>query len=386
MAPRQAVWFRQVTPERDNIRSALANAIDAGSAELAVQLVANHPYRQSASTSPIGEVFSVARVLELPGAAAEPGYPRVLMVAAYHTIWTGDYHSADELCQQALEAERRLLAPLQGPRIESDVCALQAQAALGAGAYPDAVSGYARAAELAAADGFPGIAAMYLAFGVSSAVLGGGAIDQAAAKAEESVALARRSGNPAAIVMSLNALALTLVEHDPERARALLQDSVKRGTTPGEEISQGFVTACLVAGCLRDWDLTLALTARSMYLWRWSMPVLQAATCLAECARVFAQDRPEVAGVLQGAAYAAFRRASPAPIGTRRSDTAPVDPNANFVLTALRETGDMVGTALGDQRRRELRNEGAAMSIDEAISYALANIDPKLITDPLAIG
>ncbi len=30
--------------------------------------------------------------------------------------------------------------------------------------------------------------------------------------------------------------------------------------------------------------------------------------------------------------------------------------------------------------------EGAAMSTDEAISYALANIDPKLLTGPVTCG
>ena len=187
-------------------------------------------------------------------------------------------------------------------------------------------------------------------------------------------------------MLSLNALALTLVEHDPERARALLQESIQRGSTPGEEVSQGFLTACLAAGRLRDWDLTLALTARTMYLYRWSITPLQAATCLAECARALADARPEIAGVLQGAAYAAFRRAAPASNSIRRSDTAPVDPNANFLLNALRETGDLVGAALGDVRRRELRATGAAMSMDEAISYALANIDPKLLTGPVTLA
>jgi hypothetical protein len=220
----------------------------------------------------------------------------------------------------------------------------------------------------------PGLAAMNLAYSVSSALLSGGCIQEAATQAEESVALARRSGMPGAIVMSLNALALTLVEHDPARATALLHESIERSSTPGEEISGGLLTACLVAGRLRDYGLTLALSARSMYLYRWSMAPLQAATCLAECARVFADDRPELAGVLQGAAYTAFRRASPRTTHTRRSDSAPVDPDANFVLSALRETGEIVASALGSARQRELRATGAAMSIDEAISYALGAI------------
>jgi hypothetical protein len=116
--------------------------------------------------------------------------------------------------------------------------------------------------------------------------------------AEELVALARRSGMPSAIVLRLNSLALTLVEHDPERARALLRESVERSGTPGAEISSGFLTACLVASRLRDWSFTLALTAGTMHLYGWSMHPLPAATCLAECARAFADDRPEVADVL----------------------------------------------------------------------------------------
>jgi electron transfer flavoprotein alpha/beta subunit len=45
----------------------------------------------------------------------------------------------------------------------------------------------------------------------------------------------------------------------------------------------------------------------------------------------------------------------------------------------LRETGDLVAAAVGDERARELRRTGAAMGLDEALSYALANIDPKLL-------
>jgi predicted ATPase/class 3 adenylate cyclase len=385
--PEQIAWATQVNLERDNIRSALANAIDANNAAQAVELVAYHRHGLS-SGDQIGEVLPLpaSRVLDLPGTAKEPGYPRVLMLAAFQALLSRDYNRADELCRQALQANRSLASPLPGPRIEVEACNLRAQAALAGGAYADAVSAFTRAAELAAADGYPGLAAIHLAHSVNSALLGGGGIDQATATADEAVALARRSGMPSAIVLSLNALALTLVERHPERARALLHESVDRGSMPGAEISTGFLTACLVASRLRDWSLTLSLTARTMYLYRWSMPMLAAATCLAECARAFAEDRPELAGVLQGAAYAAFRRASPAPNGARRPAAVPIGPNANFVLAALRETGALVAAALGEERRGELRTAGAAMSMDEAISYALSNIDPKLLTGPITLS
>ena len=109
-----------------------------------------------------------------------------------------------------------------------------------------------------------------------------------------------------------------------------------------------------------DWDLTLALAAQSMQMERWIMGPLQVAPCLALCARALAEGRPETAGVLHGAAYAIFRRAASEAGSGERSSAALVGPNANFVLTAMHETGD------------------------DAITYALANIDPKLHTGPIA--
>jgi predicted ATPase/class 3 adenylate cyclase len=384
-SPEQVVWARQVNHERDNIRAALTASIDAGNAALAVKIVASHD--QDTNASAIGELFSlpVWPVKDMPGAAEQVGYSRALILAAWHSDYSGDYAVAEELCRQALDAEKRMGRPPHRPRIESDVCAFHAEVSLSAGDYQGAVSGYTQAAQLAKADGYPGLAGQYLAYGVSSAALGGLDVDDTAAIAEESVALARQSGMPAAIVLSLNALALTVVERDPERARSLLHEVIKRSSTPGAELPGGYLTGSLVAGRLEDWRLTLALTAKTIYLYRWNLYPLQVATCLAECARALADDEPETAGLLHGAAYAAFRQASPAAQLASRSQNAPIDPNANFVLAAQRETGDIVAAAIGDERRRELRAQGAAMSMDEAMSYALANIDPKLFTGPIPV-
>ena len=51
---------------------------------------------------------------------------------------------------------------------------------------------------------------------------------------------------------------------------------------------------------------------------------------------------------------------------------------------ALRETGELVAAALGEDRQWKLRTAGAAMTMDEAVSYALTNIDPKILTGPVA--
>jgi hypothetical protein len=248
--------------------------------------------------------------------------------------------------------------------------ALQAANALWVGTYEKAALGYSNASKLAVADGSLGLAAMFLAYSVNSALLGGGPIDEAIADAEAAVSLARRSDMPTAISVTLNALALALVDSNPERARAVLEESLQYSVTPGEEMSTAVMTASLVAGRLRDWQLTLTLAAQSLRLWRWVNSPMQAAPTLALCARGLAESQPEAAGLLRGAAYAAFHRASvddgaiPTRNGPRSSDV-------NFILRALREAGDLVSAALGDDKRRELRRAGAAMNIDDAISFAL---------------
>ena len=98
-----------------------------------------------------------------------------------------------------------------------------------------------------------------------------------------------------------------------------------------------------------------------------------------------AVEKPEIGAVLHGAGYATFRQGSGTPDSTRRPDRRN-GPNPNFLIGALHETGDLVADALGAQRARELRRTGTAMSMDEAISYALANVDPTLLSGPITVG
>jgi predicted ATPase len=383
--PEQLVWARRINADRDNIRAALANAIEDGNAALAVQIVADYPH-QRITESPTGEVLLIpaSRVLDLPNAEQQPGFPRALVVAAYNAHAAGDFIAAEEMCQTALEAAKGLPAPRQGPRIEMDVCHLRAMASLAGGEYTDAASKFSHAAHLAVADGFPGLAALCLADGANSALLGGADVSEVRTMAEESVALARLSGMHGALVMSLNALALALAEDDPARARLLLNESIERCCTPGEEVSSGFLTASLVAGRLRDWDLTLALTVRTIQLWRSYLVALQTAPCLALLARALAESSPEVAGVLHGAAYTQFRHIGSTAETRRRPKSGRFDSRANFVHAAMREAGEIVAATLGAERSQELRTAGMAMSMEEANSYALREVDPKLLTGPIA--
>jgi hypothetical protein len=346
-------------------------------------LVASYPfqYRAEGTTGEI-LVVDVTPALSIPGASEQPAYPAALVMAAYKAQSVGDWQRVNELCQLALEAEKRVGA-YHGPRIEMETCSLQAQNFLATGAYADAVSAYARAAELAEADGYLGMSAIFLAYKVSCALLGGTAAIEMEPSVEESVAFARRSGMPSAMVVSLNSMAMTLAERDPSRAKAILRESIELASTPGQEVPTGFLMAALVATRLGEWHVALTLAGRNMQLWRGVQAFMAAAPSLAVTARALAEDQPEVAGVLRGAAYAGYRRGS---TGQSSPDTAGSNPSVNYLLEALREAGDIVTAALGEERRQQLRAEGAVMTLDEAVSYALAHIDPKLLTGPVAFA
>ena len=293
--PEQLTWARQINIERDNIRAALAFAIDVENAGLAVKLVASHPHRQAMSGYPMGEVLlaPVFRVLDLPGASdAARVRPRPRRRGASIRL-------RRRLCQRtrALPTGSRGRgqasdAPLHGPRIEMDEWILKAAAELWSGAYTEAAVAYERAAEIADSEGYPGIAAMLLAYSVNSELLGGGKLERSGRQGRGGTRCSRGSReSQAAIVSSLNSLCAHDCRAATPRARGLLlRESVELSTVPGEEITNGLLTACMVAGRLRDWELTLALAGRSFVQrtagsWR----RLQAATTLAECARAFAE-------------------------------------------------------------------------------------------------
>ena len=142
--PDQIARARQINLERDNIRSALATAIDTANSVLAVRLVANHPHHHGYGGTGEGVELQMpaSRVLDAPNAREEAGYPRVLMTAAWHAYLRGDFEGADVLRRQALEADSLHPTTLGRPRVELDACNLTAMVSLAAGNYAEAVSAY----------------------------------------------------------------------------------------------------------------------------------------------------------------------------------------------------------------------------------------------------
>ncbi len=77
--------------------------------------------------------------------------------------------------------------------------------------------------------------------------------DSAIPLATQGLALARQVGMPTTIAMNLAALASVLAELEPERARALLRESIEVRGGLGYEGGQELAEGVLVAARLRGW-------------------------------------------------------------------------------------------------------------------------------------
>ena len=383
--PDQLVWARQIKLEQDNIRSALARAIDTGDAALAVQLVANHPHHHGYGGT--GEVFEIdvpaCECSNCQSATEEPGLsPGADGRCIGMPYMGGDYDRADELRRQALDADR--LTRDDGSPATGRDGHLQPdrRCCLAAGDYAGRRVRLRRGQpNWRDADGYPGLAAIYLAYGVNTCDCSGAAEAQnLTAKAEE----ARRAGPPIRDACGdrhhPQLLALALVDaRSRTRPRRLFEEGIERSADTWRGSSSGSSPHAWSPAGYQDWNLTLNLGRSLDATWSaGSWPAAGRAVPGTVCARA-RRESARGRRCPAGSGLRAFQaRGRPTPAPGQRSGSRTRRPQRQLRLDgAARDVGDIVAAALGDERARELRaDREAAMSMDEAVYYALANIDP----------
>jgi len=370
LGPHQIEAGRRLIAEQDNLLTAMNYAIDRANVDLALRLLRNTP-------APLAQVGYEVRlpldpVLSLTRAPEHPLYAYALAAASIEAAQRGDRESAETLCGQALAAAQRLGDPDHD--VATLVCVARANIAFSIGAVHDAATHLDRAVEIARSDGrIP-----YVATGLNGAAMFhamAGDADAAVPLATEGLALARRLGIPSLIAMNLAALAGALADQDPQRAQALLRESVQLRAGLDYENWGELTQAVLISARLADWPLTLELVSRSIRHLHWigAGPLLGAMFNVV--ARALTPPNPEAAAILQGAA----RHLTPATPPTARSASgasSTAQPGrssdaASFVTELRRETTRVLRDSLGDQRLRALRAEGEAMDTDEAVAHAL---------------
>jgi predicted ATPase/class 3 adenylate cyclase/DNA-binding CsgD family transcriptional regulator len=356
----------------DNLLAAYVHAIDSGNVDVAIRLTTLADFLL------VGEMRSppVAPVIALEGSSGHRLFRTLLVSAAYQAHYRGDHDEAEGFYQRAIaipesdedtEIERALWVDFFPGRRHID-----------AGRHDEANVYFGSLNEKHLGAASPGLQATWLSCWVASSQLGGLDSDTSTGLAEESVALARQSGSPLATALASTQLANVIAHESPEQATALLISSVETFGRPGQEMPLFMSAASVVALELGQTGLAMAIGTRVLGLTRWQPEPALSGGQLACCARGAADSDPETAGVLVGAAYAAFR------LGAQNATSSPdatSHQRVNPFVQALRETNKIVAGALGQDQARARRSQGLDMNLDDATTYALTHINaPPVLT------
>jgi predicted ATPase len=363
--------IRRLREEIENLVAAMNWAIDTDNADIGLRI------GSKVHTGLIGLAIAIPAepALALSGASEHPLYPEALVKSAIEAARQCNDRLVEERCAQALDAGRRLGDPFGG-LLEAWVCFVRAGSAMNSGSFEAAADHFERAGELALAADRPAFAAHRFA---NAAALRVGAADEVAVvnTATRALALARQSGGSFVIVAALAALASALARTDPARARVLLAEAIETMGRSGSENIAEPTQAAIVAARLGDWPLTLRLARQAIPQLHWtaSLPTLLGAFNVAALA--LADMRPDAAARLQGAARGIARALA---VNQDPPLTAAVaaPASAGFVTELRREATRRLSATLGDEVLNQRRREGEEMGLDDAVAYALAEIDATL--------
>jgi hypothetical protein len=149
---------------------------------------------------------------------------------------------------------------------------------------------------------------------------------------------------------------MTVVETDPDRARAYLRESLELSTALGYQSWIDHVWAAGIAFLVNDRTATLELGSNAIHALQRGGDHLLMGMTLHMIAGTLAATQPEAAAIIQGAART-YVAESP-----------------NFA----RPISLIVTEALDEEHARELRARGADMDWDQAVAYTLTQTTQAL--------
>ena len=359
--PDEAAWLDRFEREFDNVRAALTWATGTDNAELAISLVGTFGY-WSLYIRPVGYMLGpwAAAALATTGAADDPRSSHMLMLRSMDHLHHGRLDDAERDARRAVE----LIA-------EPDI----PFSAFPWGALTLALLFSGRAAEIPDADAIIEaaratgddymIATVLVDAATRSYVLAD--LQRCQLFADEGLLLAQRIGNPTLMALSGGYLGAALETTDPVRARSVLEVAIEHGRTTGSRGGANFPTAL-------GWLLRMGTEAANP---RWAIEfrtVLEHSYEVGDSVSVFTflnlysqglanTDRAESAAVLHASTELARHMANPISIAHRR------------------DTHERLSARLGETRLAELTARGAALSYDEAVALAVAELDRVIAQD-----
>ena len=347
--PAEAAWSRRVARDHENLRAAMAYAIESDDADIALRLLTAAKlipmYFLPIAATLAG---SAEAALGLSGAREHP-----LSIAAYVHAGTlawaaGDLERTETLAAEGEEALRRL-----GLQPDQYLDGLRAFVAIGRGRTKEVIEIWASVLPIDRAKGDDlefagdlGMLAFYRALN--------GDRETAIAEATEALAAARAVGNPSMTAYCLGNLGFVLAESEPARARELLRESIEIAASIGRPDPQAHGMLALIAAQQGNRAETIARSAEALGLEFWFADRISLGAIFAILAHALASDDPERAALLEGAGetldtgYASFLQ----------------------IARLREETGLALASSLGEERSKELHAKGSALTLERAVAVA----------------
>ena len=351
MSADELTWEARTRPEIENLRAAMAWAIETEDPAAALQLAApfsgqwhaRHPF----GLSRLGDLASAT-----PGADSHPLYPVVLGMAAEYLRSRGEQDRATELANQAL----RLANEPDNPARCLAECVLGNLSLWNA--RDDPAEHFERAAASARLAGnLPMLALSQALFAVALPSRGSQSLDEALQAAEDGLRLSRETGVPSVIANGNFALGYVLVQrHDPAALQPLLA-----AVEQTSDFNRSGVLGVLALHQLRHGTTAEAVDAIEAAIrdsvYRGDPSNTSTTIDLALPILIRCQD-PTTAAELYGSLGGGLPEVIRAGMPAQRRRT---------VTDALRKT-------LGADEFAQAAARGAAMSYDEVIAHALDRI------------
>ena len=359
-AAEQLDWIARLTPETDNLRTALEWAVDHDRLDLGLRVVV--PLCINGIEIAHTALDWAETLAANPAVDEHPLGPAVLAQAAWSAAMRLDDEAAQAFDSRGRAAERALGVPPNPANFQAHAFIASAHGHLDeATAYAQAWidAAHARDDRYELSQGLAMLGAVVNMTGDNQAAI---------ALLEQSETEARRVANPANLCWTLSTYGMMLSTANPERAVPILREAIDVGTTVGNQ--QGVGLALTILGSLEH-HLGNHRAALVTYL-QANEQLLAAGFSgggliphLHLVAREFiAIGEPEAAAICLGAADQRTPSGTTGPQATLNRD----------------ETVRMITEALGEQRLTELHTRGATMSDGEVIDYSRTQIERILAT------